>query len=418
MYTDGSCKQDEDGTLRVGAGVWFSPNNHLNTALRLPVEYQTNQTGEIAGILVAAQKAPPFVTLNIRSDSRSTIDTLTKGLKDALDTGFLQLENAALLRATVATLQRRSAKTTLQWVKGHAGIAGNENADRLADAGASKDAPDELDTTIPPDFNLTGIKLARMTQALAYKTMRSLAKRKPRGTTERNLKRIKDDVLTTAKTALSTQTIWASIRHTDVTRKISDFLWNGIHGTQKLGSFWTEIPGYEDRAKCPRCEVPETLEHILMDCERRPRKTIWMLTEKLWCQKYPRWPEMKYGTILGIGSISLNHVHGCSTKAVSRLYRILVSEGAHLIWRMRCEHRISRGDDPAKEHMGKEIFNRWKAIVNQRLHLDRTMTDETLSTRAIDKDMVLQTWSGLLQDEGRLPDDWTKESGVLVGIRR
>jgi hypothetical protein len=36
--------------------------------------------------------------------------------------------------------------------------------------------------------------------------------------------------------------------------------------------------------------------------------------------------------------------------------------------------------------------------------------------KALEKPLVLKTWAGILQDEDRLPADWTRETRVVVGI--
>jgi ribonuclease HI len=51
------------------------------------------------------------------------------------------------------------------------------------------------------------------------------------------------------------------------------------------------------------------------------------------------------------------------------------------------------------------------------LKRDWILTDKVkFGTLALKKQLVLNTWSGLLKDEDSLPDDWTKIEGVLVGI--
>jgi hypothetical protein len=37
--------------------------------------------------------------------------------------------------------------------------------------------------------------------------------------------------------------------------------------------------------------------------------------------------------------------------------------------------------------------------------------------KAINKNRVVNTWKGLLENEDKLPKDWISNPGVLVGIR-
>jgi hypothetical protein len=62
------------------------------------------------------------------------------------------------------------------------------------------------------------------------------------------------------------------------------------------------------------------------------------------------------------------------------------------------------------------IHNQWLKAINGALQRDRLLTDQIrFGTLTLEKQLVLNTWSGLLMDEDSLPDDWTHE-GVLVGI--
>ncbi|KAJ7737850.1 hypothetical protein DFH07DRAFT_752832, partial [Mycena maculata] len=55
--------------------------------------------------------------------------------------------------------------------------------------------------------------------------------------------------------------------------------------------------------------------------------------------------------------------------------------------------------------------------VNAVLTRDCLLTDKIkFGPLALNKQLVLNTWSGLLMDEDSLPDDWTHE-GVLVGMQ-
>ncbi|KAJ3871991.1 hypothetical protein F5051DRAFT_340041, partial [Lentinula edodes] len=59
-------------------------------------------------------------------------------------------------------------------VKGHSGIEGNEKADQLAKAkeGSEKLHTDTINMTIPAPLQISGMKLNKLTQAIAYKAIR------------------------------------------------------------------------------------------------------------------------------------------------------------------------------------------------------------------------------------------------------
>ncbi|KAJ7170943.1 hypothetical protein C8R43DRAFT_1150631, partial [Mycena crocata] len=95
------------------------------------------------------------------------------------------------------------------------------------------------------------------------------------------------------------------------------------------------------------------------------------------------------------------------------LFRIIVSESAHLIWRLRCE-RVIQEKAPASNN---EINNRWLKGINNRLRIDCELTNVIkYGKRSLKKEIVLKTWCKALKKESELPQDWTRETGVLVGI--
>ena len=74
--------------------------------------------------------------------------------------------------------------------------------------------------------------------------------------------------------------------------------------------------------------------------------------------------------------------------------------------------------NPGKIYTTSEIHNKWLKAVNVALTRDRILTNKVkYGTLAFKKQLVLNTWSGLLMNEDALPDNWTNIEGVLVGIR-
>ncbi|KAJ3978783.1 hypothetical protein F5890DRAFT_1422265, partial [Lentinula detonsa] len=118
------------------------------------------------------------------------------------------------------------------------------------------------------------------------------------------------------------------------------------------------------------------------------------------------------GNIMASGLTQVTNRKGKPDKGKSRLQRIVISESAHLIWKLRNIRVISGREPPSK----KEIANKWHFALNSRLATDRILTNKkTFSNRAIEPTLVLNTWRGTIEDEGNLPEDWTREAGVLVG---
>ncbi|KAJ7895554.1 hypothetical protein B0H14DRAFT_2680816 [Mycena olivaceomarginata] len=115
--------------------------------------------------------------------------------------------------------------------------------------------------------------------------------------------------------------------------------------------------------------------------------------------------ELTFGEILACGVIKKK------SRGKSCLYRILLSESAYLIWKLRCE-RVIGGKPGASD---QEIENRWQWTINNRLEIDRLLTNTKWGKHTIQKLLVLQTWCNTLANEDRLPEDWTRKAGVLAG---
>ncbi|KAJ3728223.1 hypothetical protein C8R42DRAFT_547847, partial [Lentinula raphanica] len=118
-----------------------------------------------------------------------------------------------------------------------------------------------------------------------------------------------------------------------------------------------------------------------------------------------------FGTILGCGLVKIMDEKGKHSVGDSRLFRILVSESAYLIWKIRCEQVIQ-----GKEVSEAEAQRRWKATVESRFEMDRLLTKVKLTKRCLDKGLVESTWLDVLDKQDNLPENWVGESGVLVGI--
>ncbi|KAJ7620507.1 hypothetical protein DFH06DRAFT_1144042 [Mycena polygramma] len=103
-------------------------------------------------------------------------------------------------------------------------------------------------------------------------------------------------------------------------------------------------------------------------------------------------------------------------RGTQRLYRILMSESAYLIWKLRNDRVISRAGEPATE---EEIKNKWKFAINQRLQMDKLMANRPQKGKrpAMAPPLVLETWSNTLDNERSLPANWLREPRVLVGSR-
>jgi ribonuclease HI len=420
VYTDGSCIRNGKLDALCGSGVWVEEGHPMNKAIRIPGERQSNQVGEIAAAIVAAETLPNYCKLTIVTDSRYVIDGLTKHLREWEDNGWIGVENAELFKRAAYLLKRRSAPTCLEWVKGHQGDRGNEESDKLAKEGANKNEPDALSLQIPAEFDLQGAKLATLTQAIAYRGIRNQRKSLPRPIAVRNIDRAREAIRRQTGSNETNGTIWKSIRKRTICLRVQQFLYKAIHSTQMIGDTWLHIPGYERRGYCGPCATIESMSHILFICGAGPVTAVWSLAKNLWPYNEVQWPDLNLGTILGCGCLvakldepDRQNGRGRGTsnrqRGASRLLQILVSEAAHLIWVLRCERVIQE-----KQHTYEEIESRWYKAINRRL------TDDKITATIIKRDepftrLVEATWEEALNKISNPPDEWIHHREVLVG---
>ncbi|KAK0209771.1 hypothetical protein IW262DRAFT_1450721 [Armillaria fumosa] len=205
---------------------------------------------------------------------------------------------------------------------------------------------------------MTGARLSKITQSLAYKGLCARAGMTTRASTDVTLDRIATTIEEINGLGPTHENIW---------RSIWSYLWKSIQGTFKIGGFWDKLgPQYANRVNCPKCRVIETMEHILIDCE----------------------------------------IEG-----------IVMTEATHLIWKIQCQYRITRTDNEQAWHLNSEVVNLWNRMINKRLVVDRLSTNhQHHGMRAINRRLVLRTWRGTLKDEKALLEDWINHNRVLVGM--
>lgn len=142
VYTDGCCSSNGKSKARAGIGVYWGRGHRLNVGDRL-YGRQTNQRAEIQAACRAIEQAKSqnISKLVLYTDSKFTINGITKWVKTwkkndwKLSTGkpVINKEDFEKLDELVQDID-----VTWMHIRGHAGFAGNEEADRLAREGACK----------------------------------------------------------------------------------------------------------------------------------------------------------------------------------------------------------------------------------------------------------------------------------------
>ena len=163
------------------------------------------------------------------------------------------------------------------------------------------------------------------------------------------------------------------------------------------------------------------MTHILLKCNAIKCHLVWTLAERIWPHGPQSWPEIKIGTILGIGSIDLPEIRPMNSgpghrsmkaKAKSRLLQIIISEAGHLIWTLRCARSINN-----EIHMTTNIKQRWTRIINDRITTDKIMATKIKKGDKQFNTLTKETWKDILKAQGIQHDNWLQAERFLVGSR-
>ncbi|EPS93460.1 hypothetical protein FOMPIDRAFT_8415, partial [Fomitopsis schrenkii] len=334
------------------------------------------------------------------------VSALFKNLQNWEDNGWIGVRGATYIKALVNQLRQRSAPTTFSEDE-LASIRTSREARRDALRNGSLQLLQPIERAA---FRLSGAKLGALTQATAYKGIRELTAPPPRTSTTTTIAAIRGHLHNIPDAEDEEHDIWKGIRLQDIRWTVTDFLWKGIHEAHRIGKFWLKIPGHEDRALCTRCHKRDSLDHILLHCSETGQETIWTLAKAAWERKGVDWTPIRLHDILAIGPRSRALVRDKPTPGhLARFWRILVSESAHLVWRLRCERVVGHAGDENWRHSEESVATRWFAAMNTRLRQDATGTNSKYGRihQENPSGLVLHTWQHVLGNEKALPADWT-----------
>ena len=421
VHTDGSCDGNGRPSAKAGSGVWFGHSDPRNIAERVPGESQSNQAAEVYAVILAAKAVEPFTPLHIVTDSKYAMDGLTVNLQTWEDSGWLNVTHSELFQEAAARLRARTAITTFRWVKGHSGNAGNEGADMLAKLGAAKQ-PGPLSVAQRAEFRKylpSGAKLSSLTQRQAYAHLLQIKRMDTRPTTARNVMRIIETVDDELQAPISEAALWKSYRSKDLSRKTRIFMWKSVHNAYRIGRYWNNIPTCEIRALCAACGAEESMEHILLECDAPGQKVIWSLVRVLLSEVGISLPRIRYGLILGAATTAITKDHTRQPCAgINRLYRIIMTESAYLIWVLRCERVIELGGDAERWKTSATIARIWLACMTKRMNVDWLLTRIHSSSKSKTLDKVSGTWQGTGASDALTKLRRDLDTGGLVGRLR
>ncbi|KAH8827496.1 hypothetical protein DL96DRAFT_1529524 [Flagelloscypha sp. PMI_526] len=273
-----------------------------------------------------------------------------------------------------------------------------------------------IDLDIPAEYKVSGMKLPSLTQALAHKSITEKMRKnlRKRRRTKENLSLTRHATYDANESLPADENLWLSLRNKDLSRNIRYFLWMTMHDAYMVGDKWLRpsmSAELQERAICKHCDSVEDMDHILTSCSAVGQGTLWQLAEQLWEQTGEGWNDLSLGLILGAPAIQMRN------QGTNRLFRILITETAHMAWKLRCERVI---DNENKDFTVAEVRNRWIHAILLRIQHDVALTDKgRYEKKALPKRTVHETWAKVLHTEGEnyLKRDWMSQGVGLVGIR-
>ncbi len=134
MYADGACRGNPGPG---GWGVYLQQGSEERELFGGEPD-TTNNRMELMAVIQGLTALPPASTVQVLTDSQYVQKGISEWIHGWKKRGWLTadrkpVKNADLWRALEAAASAHKVQWT--WVKGHAGNAGNERADRLANRG-------------------------------------------------------------------------------------------------------------------------------------------------------------------------------------------------------------------------------------------------------------------------------------------
>ncbi|KAF8869765.1 hypothetical protein CPB85DRAFT_1262026 [Mucidula mucida] len=290
---------------KASRGTYCPTHLSLSKEIPAPDEVQTREAGDAAAILNIIRQAPKMADLMIIPKELEIVHKVTPRLEEMEDKDWWGKPAREIFKILVAAMRDRNGKTVFRKYEPREESEMMRKALEKARITAEKAVP-KLDLTVPPRLDQNGVKLCKLTQKSAYQMVKTTKKPAERRQTLMNLNVTRWAAHSLNGELPTDEQIWRALKLRNLTKKISNFFWRIMHGAYKVGEYWECIPNYEHRGICPHCKVPETMEHILLECQVPGQGIIWPLARKILEKKNVEWPvRMNVGTILACATIKL-----------------------------------------------------------------------------------------------------------------
>lgn len=311
----------------------------------------------------------------LRNESREvTIDTsfscaklLNKHQEEWEDENYIDIQEKESWKALIYTIQKREAPTYVR-IKKKKDLS-DEGKEWLKRHKREARAPEE-EQQIPNNFKLNGTRLRILNQKKAYEQILQHRKIDPSDrlhpigqTLELAGRRMKENYSIT----YNKKEVWTAIYKPPFRNKQGDFLWKIMHQCLRIGPYFRNIPGWEEKAYC-NCGELETTQHMLLDCRNLIKTQCWSIAEQTWkAITNAPWikPSMDIIKTLGTFIYPAKLTKGTNSKPRTSLYKIFISETIYNIWLLR-NKRVFSETDPSK----KEITDFWNERLRTRVRTE------------------------------------------------
>lgn len=267
VFTDGSAKPNGYANAVTGCGVYVEEAELAESYLLTSPVILDNNSAEMAAIGLALTTVRAR-DVTVKTDSKVAINEIRKSY-GSHKRGLIDSKYPHELHPLIEVLRKRGGSLTLEWVKGHSGIKGNEMADMAA--GLAHESPGEeveLDHIPPTGLTLKGRTLKEITKWVMLKRVRPMKD-------SYRLESLQDVTLDKWGKEYNPKRLHRAIWNTGRwTPDTSEFLWKWMYNILADTSIkWREMA-------CPWCrEEAPSLDHTLWKCEGL--KLYWLIGESM-----------------------------------------------------------------------------------------------------------------------------------------
>jgi len=255
-------------------------------------------TAELTAILMALL-SNKNTELTIKLSSLTVLNLICNRTTNGENLLWHEITDADLIKTIVHELRIRPEPCSLQWVR----VNGDrKDPNMIAAQKLTKDTPPIREDFVyaPRDHNNSralhdGAKLSSLEMKDAYSIIVSkhTAKLTPLLHPER-LESAKNEIEIATGLWPTNCKLIMGIWNIPVYPRLRDLLWNLLVGRLRIGKYWQNLPGYEERAHCAACrrqngeQTTEDETHLWTTCEHNGQKRCWNYAKHIWQKCTPR----------------------------------------------------------------------------------------------------------------------------------